>query len=256
MKAEANLDFTGRRFLVTGGANGIGRATIVRFLSGGASVACLDNNAAALEAIASKAGERLLPIHVDVTDTVALDAAVEKAAETLDGLDGVVNAAGVDLLVGLETMDDAAWERLIAVNLTGPMKVCRAAVAHLRQAGGGTIVNLSSGAGLRPLENRSAYSASKAGLQMFSKALALELSGSDIRVNVVCPGAVDTPLFRSGIAGGEEGEKELQAIRARYALARIAEPDEIAAGVAWLSSPESSYVTGVILAIDGGRTFH
>lgn len=246
--------FTGRRMLVTGGAKGIGRATVQRFLDGGAQVACLDMDGVALAGL--KQTRRVVALEADVTDTVSVEAAVAEAAARMGGLDGVVNSAGVDLQSCLEDMTDAAWERLIAVNLTGPMKVCRTAVPFLRAAGGGTIVNVSSGAGLQPLKFRSAYSASKAGLQMFSKSLAMELAEAGIRVNAICPGAVETPLFRSSIAGGDTGEAQLDAVRARYALARIAGPDEIAAGIAFLSSAEASYVTGVALAVDGGRTFH
>ena len=246
--------FTGRRMLVTGGAKGIGRATVQRFLDGGAQVACLDMDGVALAGL--KQTRRVVALEADVTDTVSVEAAVAEAAARMGGLDGVVNSAGVDLQSCLEDMTDAAWERLIAVNLTGPMKVCRTAVPFLRAAGGGTIVNVSSGAGLQPLKFRSAYSASKAGLQMFSKSLAMELAEAGIRVNAICPGAVETPLFRSSIAGGDTGEAQLDAVRVRYALARIAGPDEIAAGIAFLSSAEASYVTGVALAVDGGRTFH
>lgn len=245
-------DFTGRRMLVTGGAKGIGKATALRFLAGGAQVACVDMDGAALAELDSG----FLAINADVTDTTSVEAAVAEAAARMSGLDGIVNSAGVDLQSSLEDMTDAAWERLIAVNLTGPMKVCRAALPFLKTAGGGTIVNVSSGAGLQPLKFRSAYSASKAGLQMFSKSLAMELADAGIRVNVVCPGAVETPLFRSSIAEGDKGDAQLDAVRARYALARIADPDEIAAGIAFLSSAEASYVTGVALAVDGGRTFH
>lgn len=245
-------DFTGRRMLVTGGAKGIGKAAALRFLAGGAQVACLDMDEAAL----AELEPGFVALNADVTDTASVETATAEAAARMGGLDGVVNSAGVDLESSLEDMTDAAWERLIAVNLTGPMKVCRAALPFLKAAGGGTIVNVSSGAGLQPLKFRSAYSASKAGLQMFSKSLAMELAETGIRVNVVCPGAVETPLFRSSIAEGETGEAQLDAVRARYALARIAAPDEIAAGIAFLSSAEASYVTGVALAVDGGRTFH
>ncbi len=245
-------DFAGRRMLVTGGAKGIGKAAALRFLAGGAQVACLDMDEAAL----AELEPGFVALNADVADTASVEKAVAEAAARMGGLDGVVNSAGVDLQSSLEDMTDAAWERLIAVNLTGPMKVCRAALPFLKAAGGGTIVNVSSGAGLQPLKFRSAYSASKAGLQMFSKSLAMELAETGIRVNVVCPGAVETPLFRSSIAEGETGEAQLDAVRARYALARIAEPDEIAAGIAFLSSTEASYVTGVALAVDGGRTFH
>ncbi|MBX9453620.1 MAG: SDR family oxidoreductase [Mesorhizobium sp.] len=245
-------DFTGRRMLVTGGAKGIGKAAASRFLAGGAQVACLDMDEAAL----AELEPGFVALNADVTDTASVETAIAEAAARMGGLDGIVNSAGVDLQSSLEDMTDAAWERLIAVNLTGPMKVCRAALPFLKAAGGGTIVNVSSGAGLQPLKFRSAYSASKAGLQMFSKSLAMELAEAGIRVNVVCPGAVETPLFRSSIAEGETGEAQLDAVRARYALARIADPDEIAAGIAFLSSAEASYVTGVALAVDGGRTFH
>ncbi len=245
-------DFTGRRMLVTGGAKGIGKAAASRFLAGGAQVACLDMDEAAL----AELEPGFVALNADVTDTASVETAIAEAAARMGGLDGVVNSAGVDLQSSLEDMTDAAWERLIAVNLTGPMKVCRAALPFLKAAGGGTIVNVSSGAGLQPLKLRSAYSASKAGLQMFSKSLAMELAEAGIRVNAVCPGAVETPLFRSSIAEGETGDAQLDAVRARYALARIADPDEIAAGIAFLSSAEASYVTGVALAVDGGRTFH
>lgn len=245
--------FAGRRILVTGGAKGIGKACVLRFLDGGAKVACLDMDEAALAEIAALG---VVALKADITDTQATDRAVAQAAAQMGGLDGVVNSAGVDLQASLEETTDAAWELVMAVNLNGPMKVCRAAAPFLKAAGGGTIVNVSSGAGLQPLKFRSAYSASKAGLQMFSKALAMELAEAGIRVNVVSPGAVETPLFRSSIADGDLGETQLDAVRARYALARIADPDEIAAGIAWLTSADASYVTGVVLAVDGGRTFH
>jgi NAD(P)-dependent dehydrogenase (short-subunit alcohol dehydrogenase family) len=246
--------FAGRRIVIAGGAGGVGLATARRFLAGGARVACLDLDARALAALA--ADDRTFGASCDITDSTSVDAAMGAAAEALGGVDGLVNTAGLDLVADIEAMSDAQWDRLIAVNLTGPMKVCRAAVAHLRAAGGGTIVNVSSGAGLQPLRHRTAYSASKAGLQMFSKALAMELADSGIRVNVVCPGAVETPLLRASIDAARDEDEQLEAIRARYALARIAEPDEIAAAIAWLSSAESSYVTGAALAVDGGRTFH
>ena len=150
------------------------------------------------------------------------------AAEALGGLDGVVNAAGIDLQAPLSGMTLADWSRVMAVNLTGPMLVCRAALPHLRRAGGGTIVNVSSAAGLAPLAQRTAYCATKAGLVMFGKALAMELAADGIRVNAVCPGAVDTPLFRSSYEGAADPQAALESIRNRYALHRIAQPEEIA----------------------------
>ncbi|MGN6469761.1 MAG: SDR family NAD(P)-dependent oxidoreductase [Rhizobiaceae bacterium] len=249
--------FNQRRIFVSGAANGIGLACVQRFIDAGASVACFDRDAEALDRLRARFRKSRLSLsHGDVTSTEDVEQAVAKGAEALGGLDGVVNAAGIDLLRNLEETRDEDWQRIFAVNLDGPMRVCRAALPHLRAAGGGTIVNISSGAGLMPLKHRTAYSASKAGLQMFSKALAMEAADFGVRVNVVCPGAVETDLLRSSIDTAPDPKQAYEAVRARYALARIAEPDEIAAAVLWLSSPESSYVTGAALAVDGGRTFH
>jgi NAD(P)-dependent dehydrogenase (short-subunit alcohol dehydrogenase family) len=235
--------FHGRRILVTGAAKGIGLATLVRLAAEGARVAALGHATA-----------------VDVADGAAVAGAIKASAAALGGLDGVVNAAGVDLYADIEAMAHADWERVLAVNLTGPFLVIQAAYPYLKAAGGGTIVNVSSAAGLLPLKNRTAYCASKAGLQMASKALAMEAAPFGIRVNTVCPGAVETELFRSGFASAfpsaQDEEDIRDSVRARYALNRIADPDEIAAAIVWLSGRESSYVTGVALAVDGGRSFH
>ena len=253
--------FHGRRILVTGAAKGIGLATLVRLAAEGARVAALDRDAPALAALPVRLGQALGHAGaVDVADGAAVGDAVRASAAALGGLDGVVNAAGVDLYADIEAMAPADWDRVLAVNLTAPFLVIQAAYPFLRAAGGGTIVNVSSAAGLFPLKHRTAYCASKAGLQMASKALAIEAAVFDIRVNTVCPGAVETELFRSSFAlafHSAPDEKAIRdAVRARYALNRIAEPEEIAAAIVWLSAPESSYVTGVALAVDGGRSFH
>lgn len=247
----------GRRILITGAANGIGLATAVRFLEEGASVASLDRNEGALSAMRDRfAGRALHAIACDVANEQSVDAAVMAAAAALGGIDGVVNAAGLDLVADIEAMALADWSRIMAVNLTGPMLVMQAAFPHLRAASGATIVNVSSAAGLSPLKHRMAYCASKAGLQMASKALAMEAAAFSIRVNTVCPGAVETALFRSGIDASLDPAAAYEEARSRYVLQRIAAPEEIAAAILWLSSAESSYVTGAALAVDGGRTFH
>nr|WP_276557314.1 SDR family oxidoreductase [Prosthecomicrobium hirschii] len=243
--------------MVAGAAKGIGRATVARLLAEGAAVAALDRDAAALADLATALpGAPLVTAVADVTDAAAVQAAVAEAADRFGGLDGLVNAAGIDLVAPVDTMAPADWARVMAVNLTGPMTVIQAAWPHLTTAGGSTIVNVSSAAGLAPLKHRTAYCASKAGLQMASKALALEAAGFGIRVNVVCPGAVDTDLFRSYLEGAADPEAALAAVKARYALERIASPDEIAAAIVWLSGPDSSFVTGIAMAVDGGRSFH
>jgi NAD(P)-dependent dehydrogenase (short-subunit alcohol dehydrogenase family) len=249
-----NAALAGRRILVAGGAKGIGLASVRRFLAEGAAVAVFDRDETALAALR---GEAALPaIAGDVSDPGSVAAGVTACVGALGGLDGVVSAAGIDLVADIEAMEPAQWNRVLAVNLTGPMLVARAAFPHLRAAGGGTIVNVSSGAGLSPLQHRTAYCASKAGLQMASKALAMEAAAFGIRVNTVCPGAVETDLFRSGIDAALDPQAAYEAVRARYALRRVAAPEEIAAAILWLTSAESSYVTGTAIAVDGGRTFH
>lgn len=238
--------------MVAGGAQGIGLATVLRLKDQGAQVAVIDLAGPALDALPGG----VLARAADITDSAALSRAAEEIAAGMGGVDGLVNSAGIDLIAPLSQITDADWDRIIAVNLTGAMKLARAFEPHLAAAERAAIVNLSSGAGLVPLKHRSAYSASKAGLQMFSKSLAMELAGQGIRVNCVCPGAVETPLFRSSLRAGEDEAAQLQAVRSRYALERIADPDEIAAAILWLLSDEASYVTGVALAVDGGRTFH
>lgn len=244
----------GRRVLVTGAASGIGRATARRFAAEGARVALLDRDADGLEAAAREAGGTV--VACDLLDAGAVAPAVERAAAALGGLDGVVCAAGVDLRRGIEAMTPEDWARVIGVNLTAPMLVCRAALPAMRAAGGGAIVLISSGAGLRPLPDRTAYCASKAGLVMFGKALAIELAADRIRVNAICPGIIDTPMFRRSWERADDPQAELAMILDRYVIKRAGTPEEIAAAALYLISDEAAYVTGAALAVDGGRTFH
>ena len=247
------MRLAGRRVLVTGAASGIGLATARLFQREGARVAMLDRDGATLT---KAAGDGAATLVCDVAEEGQVRAAVAQAAVALGGLDGVVNSAGIDLMRPFEQMTAAEWARVMAVDLTGPMLVCHAALPALRQAGRGTIVNIASGAGLRPLEHRTAYCAAKAGLVMFGKTLAVDLAADRIRVNAICPGIIDTPLFRSSWAGAADPEAELARILERYVIQRPGEPEEIAQAALYLTSDESSFVTGAALAVDGGRTFH
>ena len=247
------MRLAGRRVLVTGAASGIGLATARLFQREGARVAMLDRDGAALT---KAVGDGAAALVCDVAEEGQVRAAVAQAAAALGGLDGVVNSAGIDLMRPFEQMTAAEWARVMAVDLTGPMLVCHAALPALRQAGRGTIVNIASGAALRPLEHRTAYCAAKAGLVMFGKTLAVDLAADRIRVNAICPGIIDTPLFRSSWAGAADPEAELARILERYVIRRPGEPEEIAQAALYLTSDESSFVTGAALAVDGGRTFH
>jgi len=246
----------GRRFVITGGASGIGLAVARLALQRGAQACLLDLDAPQLAAAQQTLGQSISTAACDVADAASVRDAVAHAAQAMGGIDALVNSAGVDLRLPLGEVSDAQWQRVMAVNLNGPMLVCREALPQLRQAGGGSIVNVSSGAGLVPLMHRTAYCASKAGLIMFGKALAMELAGDGIRVNAVCPGAIDTPLFRTSYENSADPQAELDAVRQRYAMRRIATADEVAQAIVYLSGTGASYITGVALAVDGGRTFH
>ena len=239
----------GRRVAVVGGAAGIGRATVLLALREGAAVGVIDREP-------WQDGEAPGPVAAaDVCDTAALEAATDAVAASLGGLDGLVFSAGIDLVSPLAETADAAWQRVLDVDLTGGMRACRAALRHF-PAAGGSMVLVASAAGLAPLPHRTAYCAAKAGLIMFAKALALELAPRSIRVNALCPGAVDTALFRQSWQYEPDAEAALTAIRARYALRRVADPEELAAAAVFLLGAAGSYVTGTALAADGGRSFH
>lgn len=246
----------GRRILVTGGGGGIGFACAERLAQEGARVAVLDRSREAGLHAQARLGAPHVFVAADVTNTASVMTAVEQSVAALGGLDGLVNAAGIDLDRPLAEISDAEWDAVLAVNLTGSMHACRAAIPHLRRAAAATIVNVASGAALYPLEGRAAYGASKAGLIMMGKVMAKELAGDGIRVNAVCPGAVDTPMLDMSWRGQPDPNASRAAIASRYALRRIAQPAEIAEAILWLTSADSSFVTGIALAVDGGRTFH
>lgn len=238
----------GRRFIITGAASGIGRATAELFAREGARLALVDLSEASVREVAESVSA--LGFAVNVSNREAVRRFVAEAAEALGGVDGVVNVAGIHRTRSVEEASDADWDDTLAVNLTGPYTLIQAALPHLRQATNPTIVNIASATALLPtLNNMSAYVASKGGLVALSKALAYELA-PHIRVNAICPGLIATGLTTPdyfAFAASPESP---------YMLKRIADPSEVASGILYLSCAESSFVTGVALAIDGGRTFH
>lgn len=235
----------GRKILITGGASGIGKATAALFRDEGAQVAILDRPGSTAEGTF---------VPVDVADPASVQQAVRAAQSALGGLDGVVNAAGIFSAAGLADTSPDLFSQTLAVNLMGTFLVIQAAAPLLLAAGAATIVNIGSGVGITPTgPGSTAYVASKGGVIAMSKALAMELAPT-VRVNVVCPGAVETPMTQSFLRNAS-GQVD-PAITGRYALRRAASPEEIAAGILFLTSAESSFVTGVTLPVDGGRTFH
>jgi NAD(P)-dependent dehydrogenase (short-subunit alcohol dehydrogenase family) len=239
----------GRRALVTGAASGIGAAVAAALAREGAKIALVDRDKEQLLQVSSTL--KAFPVIADLSKPEEIADAVNQIVERLGGLDCVVNSAGV-LAVGpfdQTSLDD--WENQLAINLTAPFLVCRACARHLRAAESATIVNIASGIAIRPIIHYAGYAASKAGLLALTKVMAQELAPI-VRVNAICPGPVDTSLIRD-IYPDDATRKRASEL---YALRRFGTPKEIADAVLFLSSQESSYITGASLPVDGGRCFH
>jgi NAD(P)-dependent dehydrogenase (short-subunit alcohol dehydrogenase family) len=235
--------------LVTGAARGIGLATAKRFLAEGWRVALLDIENALLQgAVAEIANPgHTLALHCDVSDASAVGAAIDLLEQRFGRLDALVNNAGVAVFAPLLETSDDDWNRILAVNLTGPLLCTKAAVALMCEHGGGAIVNITSISAVRASTLRSAYGTSKAGLAHLTKQLAVELASLGIRVNAVAPGPVDTAMAKA---------VHTAEIRADYhdaiPLNRYGLEEELAEAIFFLSCERSSYITGQILAVDGG----
>ena len=246
----------GRKVLITGGASGIGLATARRFVAEGARVALLDRDPRGLEQAIQALGDAAVAVHADVMDEAKVQAAVGEAAQALQGLDGLVNSAGISFWRSFADLTFEEWRRTLSTNLDGVFLVCKAALPALKAAGKATIVNIASGAGLQPRANFSHYCASKGGLVLFTKAIAMDLARDNIRVNAVCPGIAMTPLVERNLALTGEREAAYQRYISRNLMQRFGSAEEVADAVLWLSSSESAFVTGSALSVDGGSVFH
>ncbi|MBD0417346.1 SDR family NAD(P)-dependent oxidoreductase [Oryzicola mucosus] len=239
---------SGRRIIVTGAASGIGLATASLFEANGAQVARFDRDAKGLEID----GGRGLRFVMDQTDQTAVRRAISLAVSDLGGLDGLVNAAGIADVSAMEDVTLERWNQVLAINLTGPFLLSQAAYPYLKQSKSAAIVNIASASGILPSGAGTAYATSKAGVLMMTKSMAAEW-GPDIRINAVCPGTVDTNML-NGLFDRDDAFYDR--IKKTYALQRMGKAEEIAQAVMFLISDQASFVTGISLAVDGGRTFH
>jgi meso-butanediol dehydrogenase/(S,S)-butanediol dehydrogenase/diacetyl reductase len=250
----------GRVALVTGGAGGIGAATGRLFAEESAAVALVDVDPAVVEAAAedirrSVAGAAVLPLAADVAEEAEARRAVDETVGHFGGLHAVVNVAGIRLYTPLAAAEAKDWERILGVNVLATAYTCKAAIPHLRAAGGGTIVNVSSVYAVMGRAGMGQYDTTKAALLGFTRALAVEEAAHRIRVNVVCPGGTITPYHIKRAADSGVSEAQLRASRQRdNLLGRFAEPSEIAHPILFLSCDESSFITGATLMVDAGRS--
>ncbi|MFI1762844.1 3-oxoacyl-[acyl-carrier-protein] reductase [Streptomyces sp. NPDC020800] len=245
-------DSTNRVALVTGGSRGIGRATVRALARDGFDIAfCYRSDDAAartLEKEGEEFGVRIAGTRVDVADATAVRAWVEATEADLGALDAVVTAAGITRDNPLVLMTDEQWRQVMDTNLDGVYHVCRAAVFGMMKRRGGAVVNISSVAGVHGHATQTNYSASKAGIIGFSRALAKETGRSGIRVNAVAPGFIDTDMV------AEMNDKARKDALAGIPLRRMGTAEEVADLVAYLVSDRAAYITGAVLQIDGGIT--
>ena len=245
-------DLRGKCAIVTGGASGIGRATAILCAKEGAAVSVLDRSGDAANTVAAEIKGHAFV--VDVADPASVNSAVERAAAAMGGLDGVVNAAGIFSSEGLTDTTPDLFNKIMTVNVTGTFMVIRASERFLRAAASGSVVNIGSGVGLKPTgPGSTAYVASKGGVIAMTRALAMELAPK-IRVNVVCPGMVDTAMTE-GFIRNNHGDLRPE-LAGLYALGRAASAEELARAIVFLLSEEASFITGIALPVDGGRTYH
>jgi NAD(P)-dependent dehydrogenase (short-subunit alcohol dehydrogenase family) len=251
----------GRVALVTGGGGGIGEATGRLFAEQGGAVALVDRDRAAVEAaaagiVAGVAGASVLALAADVAREAECRRVVEETAGRLGGLHCLVNVAGVRVYAPLAEADAGDWERILGVNVLAASYCCKAAIPHLRAAGGGTIVNVSSVFGVMGRAGMGQYDTTKAALLGFTRALAVEEARHGIRVNAVCPAGTITAYHIRRAAERGVSEEALRRERSQDngLLGRWAEPREVAYPILFLACAESSFVTGATLMVDAGRS--
>jgi NAD(P)-dependent dehydrogenase (short-subunit alcohol dehydrogenase family) len=251
-----NGSYTGKVAFVTGAASGIGRATALAFAREGASVLVADVSEQGNEETArmiEKEGGRAIAVRCDVTQAKDVKAALAKTIEAFGRLDFAFNNAGVEpkKLVATAELEEEEWNRIIDTNLRGVFLCMKHEIPLILKQGGGAIVNTSSGAGIIGIKGSPAYTAAKHGVIGLTRAAALDYAAQNIRVNVVCPGYIDTPMMSRYTGDTPEGRAK---VIAEEPVGRMGTPEEIAEAVIWLCSDAAAFMIGHAMVIDGGQT--
>ena len=250
------MDLKGKVAIVTGAGGGIGRAISVKFASLGANVVAADikqEGAGETVSLVEKAGTKGLAMNTDITSLPQVQAMVKKTLEAFGQVDILVNNAGWDKIEPFVKNSPELWDRVISINLKGPIQCTRAVLDPMMERKYGKIVSISSDAGRVGSTGEAVYSACKGGIIAFTKTMAREMARYQINVNCICPGATDTPLLAE-ITGGETGAKIIEAMVKAVPFRRLGKPEDIAGAVAFLASDEASFITGQTLSVSGGLT--
>jgi 2-hydroxycyclohexanecarboxyl-CoA dehydrogenase len=241
----------GKVAFVTGGGRGMGRAIAQRLAEEGAKVAVTDVDGESAAKAAAEIGADAIGLRVDVTDPASVAAGVEEAEAALGPINVLVNNAGWDKIAPFLQTDIDLWDRIIDINLKGPLNCTKAILGGMVERQGGRVVNIASDAGRVGSSGESVYSACKGGIIAFTKTVAREVARKGVTLNVICPGPTDTPLF----AEVSEGNERLgEALKKAIPLGRLGQPEDIASAVAFLASDDASFITGQTLSVSGGLT--
>jgi 2-hydroxycyclohexanecarboxyl-CoA dehydrogenase len=251
------MKLKGKNALVTGGGRGIGRAIALALAQEGAQVAVLDvlkDNADAVQREIEAIGVKGMALGADLTRRSEVDRAIAEVIAQWGQLDILVNNAGWDKLEPFLQSEEETWDKIINVNFKGMLYVCKAALPHMVERGGGRVINIASDAGRVGSMGEAVYAGTKGAVIAFSKTLARELARSRITVNVVCPGLTETPLLQGIRQQSPKSERVIEAVTRAIPLGRVAQPEDVAGAVVYLASPAADYVTGQTLSVSGGLT--
>jgi NAD(P)-dependent dehydrogenase (short-subunit alcohol dehydrogenase family) len=246
---------SGKRALITGGASGIGKATAKLFAREGASVGLVDIDAGAGQTVVEEitnVGGRAIFITADVTSAADCDRAVQQMIDHYGGVDILVNNAGVIQRATVVDTTEEQWDHVMSVNVKSIFLFGKYAIPHFVDAGGGVIINISSGWGLVGGPRAASYCASKGAVVLLTKAMAIDHGAQNIRINCICPGDTDTPMLRREAKQLGESEAIFLSEAAKRPLKRIGQPEDIAQAALYLASDAAAFVTGTTLVVDGG----
>jgi len=247
----------GKIAVITGGGSGIGQAIALAFAREGARVAVAGRRMEKLQEtvqLLRQAGTKALALKCDVTQAASTQQVVAATEKHYGSVNVLVNNAGALSVSTVESISEEDWDRLIATNVKGPFLMSRAALPAMRRAGGGSIINVGSVLGIVAIRDRAAYCASKGGVTMLTKAMALDHAHDNIRVNCLCPSIVESAMTQNLFAETEAGRKAREDRLATIPLGRFGKPNDVAGLAVFLASEESSWMTGTVIPVDGGVT--